>query len=109
MKWSLAVGLLLLGLQGLPPLVGPLIPDTGGVVTGVVRRADSGSPIPEAQVAVVGETESIDRAMTLATLTDGNGRFTIKDVAPETYTLFVQAEGYFGATAEADAVARTSK
>jgi protocatechuate 3,4-dioxygenase beta subunit len=109
MKWSLAVGLLLLGLQGLPPLVGPLIPDTGGVVTGVVRRADSGSPIPEAQVAVVGETESIDRAMTRATLTDVNGRFTIKDVAPGTYTVFVQAEGYFGATAEADAVARTSK
>jgi len=109
MKWHLAVVLLLLRLQGLPPLVGPLIPESGGVVTGVVRRADSGAPIPEAQVAVVGGTESIDRAMTRATLTDVNGRFTIKNLAPGPYTVFVQAEGYFGATAEADAAARTSK
>jgi protocatechuate 3,4-dioxygenase beta subunit len=93
----------------LPPLVGPLIPDTGGVVIGIVRRADSGAPIPEAQVAVVAETESIDQAMTRATLTDVNGRFTIRNIPPGPYTVFVQGEGYFGATAQVDAATRTRK
>jgi sarcosine oxidase gamma subunit len=109
MKWTFVAAFLLLELQGLPPMVGPLIPDTGGVVTGVVRRADYGAPIPEAQVAVVAETESVDQAMRRATLTDVNGRFTIRNIAPGPYTVFVQAEGYFGATAEADAATRTSK
>jgi len=109
MKWTLVAAFLLLGPQGLPPMVGPLIPDTGGVVTGVVRRADSGAPIPEAQVAVVGETESVDQAMRRATITDVNGRFTIRSITPGPYTVFVQAEGYYGATAEADAAPRTQK
>jgi len=107
MKWTLVAAFFLLRLQGLPPMVGPLIPDTGGVVTGVVRRADSGAPIPEAQVVVAGETESVNQAMTRATLTDVNGRFTVRNIAPGPFTVFVQAEGYFGATAEADASTRT--
>jgi len=109
MKSALVAALLLLGLQGLPPMVGPLIPDTGGVVTGVVRRADSGAPVPEAQVAIVGETESVDQAMRRATLTDANGRFTVRNIAPGPYTIFVQAEGYFGETAAADGATRTKK
>src|SRR4030095_3256275 len=109
MKWTLVAALVLLGSQGLPPLVGPLIPDTGGVVTGVVRRADSGAPIPEAQVAVVAETDSLDQAMRRATLTDVNGRFTIRNIAPGPYMVFVQAEGYYGASAQADAATRTKK
>ena len=109
MKWTLVAALLLLVPQGLPPMVGPLIPDTGGVVTGVVRRADSGAPILEAQVAVVAETESVDQAMRRATLTDVNGRFTIRNITPGPYTVFVQAESYFGATGEADGATRTKK
>jgi Carboxypeptidase regulatory-like domain len=109
MKWTFAAALLLLGLQGLPPMVGPLIPDTGGIVTGIVRRADSGSPVPEAQIAVVAEGNSVDEAMARATLTDVNGRFTIRSITPGRYSVFVQGEGYFGATGEADGATRTRK
>ena len=90
-------------------MVGPLIPDSGGVVTGIVRRADSGSPIPEAQVAVVSQGNSVDEAMMRATLTDVNGRFIIRSIAPGRYTVFVQGEGYFGATGEVDSATRTRK
>jgi len=85
----------LLFLQGLPPLVGPLIPETGGRVTGIVRRADTGQPIPETQVALVTPGESVEQALTRAVITDVNGRFTLKGVAPGPYTLVMQSEGYF--------------
>ena len=109
MKWTVSAALLLLGLQGLPPLVGPLIPDDGSVVTGIVRRADSNQPIPEAQVAVVAEGQSIEQAMARAVLTDINGRFTVRTVEPGGYTVVVQAEGYLGATGEADGAMRTTR
>jgi len=109
MKWVLAAAFFIFELQGLPPLVGPLVPDSGGVVTGVVRRADSGQPITEARVAVVAEGQSIEQAMVRAIVTDVNGRFTIRTIEPAAYTVVVQAEGYFGATGQADAATRTTK
>src|SRR5688572_8194401 len=99
MKPILAVALVFAALQGLPPLA-PFFPDTTGVVTGVVRRADTGQPLPEAQVVVVSAGESagaaIDAAMTRATVTDRNGRYTIKGIETGYYTLVAQCEGYFG-------------
>ena len=87
--------ILFAGIQGLPPLVGPLIPDSTGVVTGIVRRADTGQPIPEAQVVLASPAESVDQAMTRATLTDPNGKFTIKGVMPGQYVVITQSEGHF--------------
>ena len=92
--------ILFAGLQGLPPLVGPLIPDSTGVVTGIVRRADTGQPIPEAQVVLASPAESVDQAMTRATLTDPNGKFTIKGVMPGQYVVITQSEGHFSLSGE---------
>ena len=87
--------LMFLTAQGLPPLVGPLIPDNTSVVTGIVRRADTSRPIYEAQVALMKSTETPAQAMTHAAVTDANGRFTIRNVAGGDYQVIVQAEGYF--------------
>lgn len=95
MKWILTAAFLFTGFQGLPPLVGPLIPDSTGTVTGIVRRADTGQPIPEAQVVVVTATEPIDQAMTRASITDFNGKFTIKNLTPGLKIVVAQGEGYF--------------
>jgi hypothetical protein len=75
--------------QRLPPLVGPLIPDETGTVTGIVRRADTGRALAEAQVFVIKDLETVAQAVT-----DLNGRFTIK-VNPGVYVLSAQREGYF--------------
>jgi protocatechuate 3,4-dioxygenase beta subunit len=110
MKSLLAAALLIVRFQGLPPLVGPLVPDSGGSITGVVRRADSGQPIPEAHVAVVAEGQAVDQAPASPIITDVNGRFTIRSIQPGAYTVVVQAEGYFGATGEVDGSAtRTAR
>jgi hypothetical protein len=100
------VVLLLAILQGLPPLVGPLVPDSNGVVTGAVRHASTGRPLAEAQVAVVGDGESVEDAMTHATVTDQNGRFTIRGVIPGERVLVVQVEGFFELSTQIAASAR---
>src|SRR5262245_25667761 len=81
--------------QGLPPLLGPLIPNTGGKVTGVVRRADTRQPIPSAQVAVVAAGTSPEAAMTRAVVTDRDGRFSVSKLEPGKYIVVAQAEGYY--------------
>jgi hypothetical protein len=86
---KLAVLLLLLAPQRLPPLVGPLIPDETGTVTGIVRRADTGRALAEAQVFLTKDRETAAQAVT-----DLNGRFTIK-ASPGDYILSAQREGYF--------------
>ena len=90
----LTLGFLFL-VQGLPPLIGPLIPETGGKVTGVIRTADTRQPIPSAQVAVVVAGTSVEAAMTRAVATDRDGRFTVRALDPGQYVVIVQAEGYF--------------
>jgi hypothetical protein len=87
--------LLLAVFQGLPPLVPPLIPDSTAVVTGIVRRADTSRPVPDAQVTLMKGGESVTQAITHATVTDVNGRFTIKNVAGGDYRIIARAEGYF--------------
>jgi Carboxypeptidase regulatory-like domain len=97
MKFSiLAAALLIAGPQGIPPLVGPLVSDGAGVVTGVVRHATTGRPIADAQVAAAVGGESIDEAFAHASTTDRDGRFTIKGVAPgEHVAVLARAEGFF--------------
>ncbi|HET9941856.1 MAG TPA: carboxypeptidase-like regulatory domain-containing protein, partial [Terriglobia bacterium] len=109
MKWTLSAVLLLLGIQGLPPLVAPLIPDSGGILTGTVRRADTNQPFHEAQITVVGEGRPLEQAVARGILTDYNGRFSVRTGEPGAYTVLVQAEGFFGATGEADGATRTTR
>jgi hypothetical protein len=109
MNGILFLAVVVLRLQALPPLVGPLVPDSGGVVRGVVRRADSGQPIPAAQVALIAEGQSVDQAMARATITDVSGQFMLRGVEPGSHNLLVQAEGYFGVTGLADASTRTAR
>ena len=108
MKSIIFAVILFAGLQ-YPPLVGPLIPDSTGVVTGIVRRADTGQSIPEAQVVLVSPAESIDQAMTRATLTDLNGKFTIKSVMPGPYVVIAQSEGHFSLSGEPSASTQARK
>ena len=108
MKPMLAAVLVFAALQGLPPLISPLIPDATGIVTGVIRRADTGQPLPEAQVVVAVPGDSIDDAMTRATVTDLNGRFTIKGVQPGDYILVAQCEGFFALGGEIPGSTRAS-
>jgi hypothetical protein len=91
----LSLILLILMSQGLPPMVGPLIPDNTAVVTGIVRRTDTSRPIPDAQVTLMKSGETAAQAMTHASVTDVNGRFTIRNAAGGDYRVIVQAEGYF--------------
>jgi protocatechuate 3,4-dioxygenase beta subunit len=99
---SVIVAALLL-FQALPPLVGPLVPETGGRVTGIVRRSDTGAPIPGAQVGLAAVGASVDAAMARAVTTDVNGRFTIKSIVSGNYTLIAQADGYFSLVSDSPA------
>ncbi len=92
---SLISSALFLLTQGLPPLVGPLIPDNTAVVTGTVRRADTSRPIADARVALMKSDETLDHAMAHAAVTDVNGRFTIRNVAGGDYRVIAEGEGYF--------------
>ena len=85
----------LTAMQGLPPLVGPLIPDNTAVVTGIVRRADTSRPVSDAQVTLMKDGETLAEAMSHAAVTDANGRFTLRKVAGGEYRILAQAEGYF--------------
>ncbi len=93
--FSLISSLLLLAVQALPPLVGPLIPDNTAVVTGIVRRADTSRPISDAQVTLMKSGETLTEALSHAAVTDANGRFTLKNVSGGDYRVIAQAEGYF--------------
>src|SRR5262245_43043917 len=109
MKSMIAAVLLVAGLQGLPPLVGPLIPDSTGTVTGIVRRAGTGQPLVDATVVVVTSIDSIDQAMARATLTDYNGKFSVKGVVPGHHIVVVQSEGYFSLSNEIPAPVRATR
>src|SRR5689334_22204072 len=100
----LLAAFLLLFQQGLPPLVGPLVPDTGGRVTGTVRRADTGQPIAGAHVGLAALGTSIQAAMGRAVTTDVNGRFTIKELMPGAYTVIAEGDGYFTVGSDPSAV-----
>ena len=111
MKLILAT-ILLLGLQGLPPLVGPLVPNSTGTVTGFVRRSGTGQPIENTRVAVVSRAERLAQAnlgTAMSAVTDFNGKFTIKGVNPGLYVLVAESEGYFSLNGETSASTRATK
>ena len=60
-----------------------------GTIVGQVIDADTGDPIPGANVTLIEYNQTVT--------TDVNGTFTF-NVEPGTYTLFVEAEGYFNTT-----------
>src|SRR4051812_22778854 len=92
--FALLTPLLFFAAQGLPPLT-PLNVDNTAQVSGIVRRADTGNPIPDAQVALMKNSETSADAMMHGAVTNANGRFIIKDVAAGDYQVIAQAEGHF--------------
>lgn len=72
-------------------LLGALAPtlcaqDARGGIRGQVRDEDFGATVPNATVTLVEVGRSV--------VTDGSGAFFFNDVAPGTYELFAQREGY---------------
>src|SRR5262245_55250282 len=66
---------------------------TEGSISGVVVVADTGSPIPEAQV-VLRRTMGSSSDNLLTTSTDVSGRFTFDKLTPDLYSVRVAASGY---------------
>ena len=64
-----------------------------GSITGTVRDAVTGTPLPNARVALVGTRFSVESR--------ADGRYTIGDVPPATYRIRAQLVGYIPAEANA--------
>ena len=82
--WAWLPGLMILGLFVLSP--GPVEAQTVGTVTGQVTDAQSGAPLSQAQVYLVGTG--------LGVLTNPQGRFTMANVPAGSFTLRVERLGY---------------
>jgi TonB-linked SusC/RagA family outer membrane protein len=66
--------------------------ESSGRVTGIVRDAETGQPVPGARVAIEGTRHT--------SITAENGRFLIIDVRPGIYRLVVSSIGYAEASRE---------
>ena len=73
-------------LLALAALAGPVRAQDRGQITGVVRAAATQRPIVGAQVYIPGTT--------LGTITDAQGRYVIRNVAPGTVTVRAEIIGY---------------
>jgi len=73
-------------------LARPALAQQGGTVTGTATGADTGVPLPGAQVTLVGTT--------YGAIADENGRFTIEGVPPGAYKVEVILSGYLAGTSE---------
>jgi 5-hydroxyisourate hydrolase-like protein (transthyretin family) len=83
--------LFILQLAGTAPAPSP------GSVEGTVIRAGNREPIEEAQVVLISTTPSEDPTRAPASrsaITDGQGKFSVKNVPPGTYRLTFSANGY---------------
>ena len=73
---------------------------TTGAVTGTVTNAGTGTPLPNATVAVTGTS--------LRTTTNSDGNFTLNGVLQGRQTLAVSASGFTATTRDVTVMARTS-
>ncbi|HTV73796.1 MAG TPA: TonB-dependent receptor [Candidatus Acidoferrales bacterium] len=84
LSWFVALSFFLCAVgQGTIALAG-----TTGNLSGVVLEADTGAPVAKATVTVSSPSQ------TASTTTDGQGRFTILSLAPDSYTVTVEKQGY---------------
>jgi hypothetical protein len=65
---------------------------TTGEITGTTTDSSSGKAIVGARVSAVSPSQNV------RTTTDGQGRFTFLNLAPDTYAISVDAKGYQGTT-----------
>ncbi|MBX6331801.1 MAG: carboxypeptidase-like regulatory domain-containing protein [Gemmatimonadaceae bacterium] len=68
-----------------------------GIITGHVRAASSGAPLPDAAVIVIGAAPTAH--------TNARGDFVLPGVPPGTHTILVRRVGYRAATLQGIAVA----
>ncbi|WP_263785855.1 TonB-dependent receptor domain-containing protein [Salinibacter grassmerensis] len=90
---TIGAALLALFLGSLSP--SPVLAQDGptGVLTGQVVDAESDAPLQDATVALWTNTEG-DSTLVRGTVTGSEGRFTIKDVPLDSYTLRISFVGY---------------
>ena len=92
--WLAEGGLAVLIVAGLALLCAAPAHAQAGRITGVVTDAQSGGPVGEVQVYVVGST--------LGTLTRSNGRYLILNVPPGSYELRAERIGFQAVTQSID-------
>ena len=88
-----AAGLLLSLLLPAAPILAQAPDSPTGTVTGRVLDDESGAPLQGATVALWQETAS-DSTLVTGVITDPDGRFTLKNVAVDAYTLRISYVGY---------------
>ena len=69
-------------------------PENNGIVEGVVRDSVTHEPIEDVTVGLSGTDEKYFRRITYSVHTDRSGHFIFKDVAPKTYILISERDGY---------------
>jgi|SRR5688572_3139931 len=90
----------------LPLRIGAMIPSTGeGLIEGVVRRLDTGAPLPDARVNLTGLQDRTGALALREALTDPAGRFVFRNLPDSTYTVRVSLENYFGPSIAGDSAA----
>jgi len=83
--------LFVLQLAGIPPTPGP------GTVEGTVVRVGSRDPVEDVQVVLISTAQNEDPTqspLARSTFSDGQGKFSLKNVIPGTYRLTFSANGY---------------
>jgi hypothetical protein len=84
-----------------PPSATPIrvngtIPETGeSLIEGIVRRLDTGAPLPEARVRLTGLPDRTGALSIREVLTGADGRFAIRNIPASTYNIRVSRENYF--------------
>src|SRR4029453_6804088 len=74
-----------------------VLPSGPGSIQGVVRRADNKTPIAGAEIAVLAPAPGT--ATSAVQVSDGDGRFSFKNIALTNYGITARREGFFGTIA----------
>lgn len=104
LRWNLTLAIIALVLTS---TIGAAVAGTTGAIRGRVYDSTSIAPIQDAKVSVVSPSQNA------ATMTDALGAYAFLSLAPDTYSVIVQKEGYDlstqrGITVTADNVANVS-